>query len=84
MRKGGKISPEAARYTRWLREQLKKRGWTQTELSERTGLSLSGLSFILGNHREPGIRTVIRIADAMEMRMVFIPKDAGRKKEDGG
>ena len=68
------ISPEARRYARWLKKKLKELGITQTELTEKAGISEAAVSYIVCESREPKISTVMKIADGMGMRMVFLPK----------
>jgi len=44
-----------------------KRGLTQLELAERTGMSENAIAYLERGEREPLFRTAILIADALEV-----------------
>lgn len=50
-------------------EQMAQRGLTQTELSRRCGISQQHLSATLGGQFTPKIDTVIRICDAIGLKL---------------
>lgn len=47
----------------------KKRGLTQEKLAEQSGLEVITIAFIEGGQREPRLKTLKKIADALSVRV---------------
>lgn len=54
---------------------LDDRGWTMTELAERTGMPLPSLSRFFNSASMPRRRTLLRIAEALELSAVEVATD---------
>lgn len=54
-------------FAQQLRQVMKERGMTQTELSVKTGISKSGISQYLSGVHKPGMKALAAIADALEV-----------------
>ncbi|ATS04861.1 helix-turn-helix domain-containing protein [Porphyromonas gingivalis] len=50
-----------------LREALKERGITQTELSTRLGKSFNMVNLYVSNKHQPSIPTLFQIAEILDM-----------------
>ncbi|AAQ65735.1 helix-turn-helix domain-containing protein [Porphyromonas gingivalis] len=50
-----------------LREALKERGITQTELSTRLGKSFNMVNLYVANKHQPSIPTLFQIAEILDM-----------------
>jgi lambda repressor-like predicted transcriptional regulator len=50
-----------------LRTAMQKKGWTQERLAERTGVGQPAISNMLNRQSRPQTRTVLRIAEALEV-----------------
>lgn len=55
----------ATPFTRWLRDQLARRGWTQQEFADRAGVSQPTVAKWLTGRIEPSPDSMQRIADAL-------------------
>jgi transcriptional regulator with XRE-family HTH domain len=51
-----------------LRAARKRRGWTQEELSERSGVQAGEISRMEAGKRDPQVSTVEKLAEALEVR----------------
>ena len=51
-----------------LREIRRRRFMTQAELSEKTGLTITTISQLENGRRQPSLRTVRRLAEALGVR----------------
>ncbi len=61
-----------------IRELRQKRGWTQTELSRRSGVKQGVLSYIeSGKTKHPRIDTLAAIASALGVPVERLMKKAG-------
>ena len=69
----------AASYGKWLRKTMKSMKVSQRELIRRSGLAVNTVSGIVTYKQDPRISTVMMIADALDLRMVFVPKE---RKDD--
>jgi transcriptional regulator with XRE-family HTH domain len=61
----------------WLRGEIDGRGWTQAELSRRSGLVPSAVSNVLNRERLPGIDFCKGVARALGVRDIDIMRRAG-------
>lgn len=65
-------------------QQLRKdRGWTLSDLATHTDLSVSYHSDIERDRTEPSLKTLVKLADAFDMKVIEIlyPVDLGEKRE---
>ena len=62
---------------RWLQDQLRERGWSQSELARRAGLSHAQVSHVLGGARGAGIDFCTAIAGPLGVPPATILKLAG-------
>ncbi len=58
-------------FSSWLWDELQKRGWDQTQLVKRSGVSQGQISRIMNNTRNPGPDALRKIARALQ-----IPEEA--------
>ena len=70
-------------FSDWIRDETKRRGWSQACLAERAGLSRSMISKMLtSDQRKPGMKFFVGIATAFEMPLadviVIWKKQAGQ------
>lgn len=65
----------------WLVEKRKKKGYTQNQVSELSGISRSFYSEIENDTKDPGGKTAKKIADALDfdMRLFFEEKGRGTR-----
>lgn len=61
---------------RILREERQKRGLSMTLVAERAGLSQQMVSYVEREIRIPGLDTLLRITDALEMEIANIVTQA--------
>lgn len=60
-------------FSKWIRDELNRRGWSQAGLAERAGLSRSSISKMLtSDRRKPGMRFFVGIAAAFEMPLAEV------------
>ncbi|MCX6064202.1 MAG: helix-turn-helix transcriptional regulator [Chloroflexi bacterium] len=60
-------------FATWIRDEIKRRGWSQATLAERASLSRSSISKMLtSGRRKPGMRFFAGIATAFEMPVVDV------------
>jgi transcriptional regulator with XRE-family HTH domain len=52
----------------WLQSNLDRRGWSQSELARRAGLSSATVSDILSGNARPGFNFCRKVARAFELR----------------
>ncbi|MBI4566213.1 MAG: helix-turn-helix transcriptional regulator [Planctomycetes bacterium] len=65
---------------RRIRELRKARHWTQEELAHRAGISRTYMGTVELGAKEPSLRTLFRVAHAMEVALVelFVPLATAR------
>ena len=72
-------------FATWIRDEIKRRGWSQAMLAERAGLSRSSISKMLrSDQRKPGMRFFAGIATAFEMPLsdvILIEKRSRQPRE---
>ena len=60
-----------------LRDMLAARGWTQTDLAERAGLTHAAVNRYVNGRREPRAETVAAIAEALDVNPADLIGDWG-------
>ncbi|TVQ65349.1 MAG: XRE family transcriptional regulator [Balneolaceae bacterium] len=55
-------------------ELLQLKGWTQSELAEKAGVSEQRISTILSGHANPTLETLVKIEVALEAEVIVAPK----------
>lgn len=66
----------------WLKEQLELRGWTQTQLAAKSGLTRAAISNYINQIRQPEAASLIAIADALDLPREHVLKVAGILQEN--
>jgi transcriptional regulator with XRE-family HTH domain len=64
-------------FTKWLGEEVKKRGWTFRELRRRADLSSGAISKVMTGTTDPTWEFCAKIAEAMDISSVDIFRQAG-------
>lgn len=59
-----------------VRAELKDRGWSQKELSKRTGIHVYTINGLLNGHHGPSLYTANLIARAFEEPLDYLTKGA--------
>ena len=61
---------------KYIAEKRKKKGLTQKELAERTGINQADISKLENGTRNPSINLLKRLAEGMDMvlKIEFVPK----------
>ena len=57
-----------------IHELLEAAGWSQKELSEKSGVPEQTLSTIRSGHANPTLKTIVKIEEALESDIVTTPK----------
>jgi transcriptional regulator with XRE-family HTH domain len=57
----------SSQFARELKQLRVRAGWTQEDLSERTGLSLATIGALEHGRRSPHASTVVKLADALRL-----------------
>ena len=53
-------------YVKWVRGELRARGWSSSELARRSGLSSSAISIVLTEQQRPGLQFCLGVARALD------------------
>jgi len=61
-----------------------QKGWTQVNLSKRTGIAISHVSMIERNQRDPSMKAIQAIAEAFGMPLNVLVFLAAERNELGG
>lgn len=64
-----KMSTLSSRFGSQVRKQRTKRGMSQLSLAQKSGLDLTTINEIENGNREPMLKTVWRIANALGIKM---------------
>jgi transcriptional regulator with XRE-family HTH domain len=67
----------------WLREELKKRDWSQADLSKKAGISPSQVTRVLSGERGIGEESLNAIARALNISPITVFRKAGLLPEEG-
>jgi transcriptional regulator with XRE-family HTH domain len=65
------------KFGEWLSREREKRGWSQTELADRSGLRRQIISKTETGVSTPALETVVALADALEISPVVILRAMG-------
>lgn len=66
-----------------LRDMLAVRGWTQTDLAERAGLTHAAVNRYVNGRREPRAETVAAIGEALDVNPADLIGDWGYIDDEG-
>lgn len=83
-RRRSPLPDESERVRRRLRKIVEDLGITQTELAERAGLTQVQVCRILTGCSEMKVSTLVKLVEALELRMMFVPEAqlrAAREKQ---
>lgn len=61
----------------WLTDELKARGWSNSELARRSGMAQSTISMIISRHSNPGWDFCAKIASAFSLPADQVFRRAG-------
>lgn len=68
----------------WLQTEMDKRGWSQTDLAQRGGISRSSVSMLFSRDRPPGPDVCRAIAAAMRIPEELVFRKAGLLSSKAG
>ena len=85
------MAQRKAKFGKWLANELTERGWSNTELKNRSGMSHSMISMLINNHdRVAGLDSCAGVARALNYSLEFVLIKAGHlaylpadKQEEG-
>ena len=63
--------------SKWIAEQIDKRGWTQNELARRAGVSSGHLSLVVTEKQQPGWEFCAKIAKPLGKSPEWVFRKAG-------
>jgi transcriptional regulator with XRE-family HTH domain len=55
-----------------IREKRRRKGWTQADLAEKTGVSANYIALVERGRKVPSLRLLLRIADALGVSVSFL------------
>jgi len=61
----------------WIRQELNRRGWDQSELARRAGVVPSTISMIINEQKQPGPEACLGIARAFKEAPAYVFRLAG-------
>jgi transcriptional regulator with XRE-family HTH domain len=64
-------------FPQWLQQEMKRRGWNQTRLAERSGLTQGGISNLIRGTRKPGLDACRQLAAGLEIPFGDVLRAAG-------
>ena len=76
-----KIDEAMSLVAKRLKEERRKAGLTQLELSMRAGVSQNMIAYIERGDRNPALRTVMKICNALNIRLSDLLNDIESPKE---
>lgn len=71
------MSDQKPSFADWLRIKLRERGWSESELARRAGVSRSAINLITNEKTSPGYEVASGIADALGLRREDVFRIAG-------
>ncbi len=79
-----KIDEAMSLVAKRLKEERRKAGLTQLELSMRAGVSQNMIAYIERGDRNPALRTVMKICNALNIRLSDLLNDIESPNESKG
>ena len=79
-----KIDEAMSLVAKRLKEERRKAGLTQLELSMRAGVSQNMIAYIERGDRNPALRTVMKICNALNIRLSNLLNDIESPNESKG
>ena len=76
-----RIDEEMSLVAKKLKEERRKAGLTQLELSMRAGVSQNMIAYIERGDRNPALRTVMKICNALDIRLSDLLEDIERPRD---
>ena len=67
-------------FTKWLHAELEARGWSQSDLARRGGVTAPSISRVASGQRAPGLRVCGAIAVAFGISVYDVMRRAGIEK----
>lgn len=67
----------ASDFAAWLTAEVEHRGWSLRELGRRSGLSGAFVSDLAGGRQDPGLRSCVQIAAALDLLPETVLRRAG-------
>ena len=64
-------------FTEYVQSEMKKRGWSQADLSRQTGMTTGGVSMLLNQTRKPSPETLLTLSKAFQIPPESIFRAAG-------
>lgn len=64
-------------FSDWLVDWLNKKGWTQSELANRAGVTRTAISDVISRRRNPGTDLCLAIARALDLPPEIVFRAAG-------
>jgi transcriptional regulator with XRE-family HTH domain len=71
------ILPMGNDFVSWVEGEIKARGWSQSDLSRKSGITTAQISRVLNRERMPGIEFCKGIARAFELKDIQVLELAG-------
>ena len=53
-------------FVKWVRGELRERGWSSSELARRSGLSSSAMSVVMTGQQRPGLQFCLGVAQGLD------------------
>lgn len=78
----GKIPDPTSGFAAWLRGELRTRGWYQSTLATKTGISIYTIRKWVGGQRTPDPENCQRIADGLGISAETVMRAAGHIKAE--
>lgn len=71
-----------AKFSNWLKQQIKEKGWSQQYVGRRSGLDVSYINEIIRGERNPGAKACRGIARALEIPEIIVFQQFGYITQD--
>jgi len=69
-------------FIEWLSDEIHRRGWTQAELADRSGVTRGAISHLFSGTRNPGVEIITKMARALEIPTAEVFRAAGLLETD--
>jgi len=81
------VAEQARRLRFWIKARRAELGMSKGMLIRLSGISKTGINYVINGEREPGIRTICSLARALDMSVLEIlapvPDGADETDDDG-